>query len=63
VTDRRDKADAGSEEAGGWLLLPATPDHVFRTGADEEQWNKLITEVTLGKWIDPERMPEDPTVN
>ena len=21
MTDRRDKADAGSEEAGGWLLL------------------------------------------
>jgi putative transcriptional regulator len=50
-------------EAGGWLLLPATPDHVFRSGADEEQWNKLITEVTLGKWVDPEKMPEDPTVN
>jgi len=49
-------------EAGGWLLTPATKDHIFGS-ADEEQWNKLITEVTLGKWVDPARMPEDPTVN
>src|SRR5437773_487032 len=49
-------------EAGGWLLLPAKPDHIFDASA-EEQWNKLITEVTLGKWVDVDRLPDDPTVN
>ena len=49
-------------QAGGWLMMPATREHVF-TAEIDEQWNKLITEVTLGKWVDPDQMPEDPSVN
>jgi putative transcriptional regulator len=49
-------------EAGGWLLMPAKQEHIFDASA-EEQWNKLITEVTLGKWVDVDRLPDDPTVN
>jgi len=49
-------------QAGGWILHPATQEHIFEM-TTEEQWNKLIAEVTLGKWVKPDRMPEDPTVN
>jgi putative transcriptional regulator len=49
-------------EAGGWILHPATEEHIFEM-TTEEQWNKLIAEVTLGKWVKPDRVPEDPTVN
>ena len=49
-------------QAGGWLTMPATREHIFSADS-QEQWNKLITEVTLGKWVDPDQMPEDPTVN
>ncbi len=46
---------------GSWLLLPATVDQTF---ADEASlWDKLITQATLGRWIDPKRIPDDPSMN
>jgi putative transcriptional regulator len=48
-------------EAGGWLLAPATREQIF--DEREDQWNKLITELTLGKWVDVDHMPDDPSMN
>ena len=49
-------------ETGSWLTLPAEADQVF--GPDEhEQWSKLMARVTLGRWIDPSQIPDDPNVN
>jgi putative transcriptional regulator len=46
---------------GSWLLSPATASDVF--SADTGQWAKLATRLTLGQWIDPARIPDDPSVN
>jgi putative transcriptional regulator len=46
---------------GAWLTTPAAGDHIF--GADARIWSKLMTIITLGKEIDPSRIPDDPTVN
>jgi putative transcriptional regulator len=46
---------------GAWLLVPAESRHVF--GGDDNLWARLMTEVTLGKWVDPRRIPDDPSVN
>jgi putative transcriptional regulator len=51
----------GELETGSWLTTPATNEHIFET--DEELWSRLTTQVTLGKWIDPARIPEDPSTN
>ena len=48
---------------GAWLLAPASVDEVFGDVSPESLWNKLTTRLTVGKWIDVERMPEDPSVN
>lgn len=51
----------GEMETGSWLTYQATRDIIF--GEDENRWMKIIKEVTLGQWIDPKRIPEDPSVN
>ena len=48
-------------ESGSWLIADATTDIVFND--DERRWMKLLKQVTLGQWIDPKRIPEDPSVN
>jgi len=48
-------------ETESWLLAPADARVVL--DGDMEQWSKLMTSLTLGKWIDPERIPEDPSLN
>ena len=48
-------------ERGSWLTLPATDDQIFKAGDD--LWSKLLTTATLSKWIDPSRIPDDPTLN
>jgi len=48
-------------EAGAWLNHPATPEQIFNT--DPRQWSKLMTQLTLGREIDPRRIPDDPSVN
>jgi putative transcriptional regulator len=51
--------DAEIDE-GAWLLTPATADHIFEKQGD---WSKLSTWLALGKKIDIERIPDDPSVN
>jgi len=48
---------------GAWLLASASADEVFGDTSPDSLWNKLTTRLTVGKWIDVERMPEDPSVN
>ena len=54
-------------EHGAWLATPATREEIFRTGAGDgagkDQWQELMNRLTLGKYIDPDRMPEDPNLN
>ena len=48
-------------ETGSWLIVPAAEEQIFKGGDD--LWSKLLTIATLGKWIDPSRIPDDPTLN
>ena len=48
-------------ETESWLIAPADARVVL--DGDMEQWSKLMTQLTLGKWIDPERIPDDPSLN
>ncbi len=52
-------------EGGSWLMLPAQDEQIFYAGEEdgEELWSKLLATVTLGKWIDPDRIPDDPSLN
>jgi len=47
---------------GAWLVADATADAVFSDETDA-QWAEFMTRLTLGKWIDPEKLPDDPSVN
>ena len=51
----------GEMESGSWLTVAAAPERVFIS--NDQQWSRLMTELTLGRWIDPERIPDDPSVN
>ena len=51
----------GEMETGSWLTFDASNELIFTD--DERRWQKLVKEITLGQWIDPKRIPEDPTVN
>ena len=46
---------------GAWLVTPAAGDQIF--GDDARIWSKLMTILTLGSEIDPNRIPDDPSVN
>lgn len=46
---------------GSWLVLDATDDDVFST--DTQLWTRLHTRANLSKFIDPDRIPDDPNVN
>jgi len=48
-------------EAGSWLATPANLDWIFTE--NEEQWRDLITQLTLGRWVDPNKIADDPSVN
>jgi putative transcriptional regulator len=48
-------------EGGSWLVVPATADRVF--SGDRRQWSRLVAEATLTAWIDPQRIPSDPSLN
>ncbi|MBC8105120.1 MAG: YqgE/AlgH family protein [Anaerolineae bacterium] len=50
-------------EAGSWLTFPADADQIFNAPPGDEQYMKLIQKITIGQYIDPERIPEDPNVN
>ena len=54
--------------AGGWLLAPAAPSDLFveegnGEAAGEAQWSRLTARLTLSRWIEPDRIPDDPSVN
>ncbi len=51
----------GEMESGSWLTGPATVELIFSD--DERRWQNLVKQITLGQWIDPKRIPEDPSVN
>lgn len=48
-------------ETGSWLVADGGEDFVF--GDTDELWSRLLTAATLGRWIKPGQMPEDPSVN
>ena len=52
----------GEIETGSWLMADPNERDVFE-GNDADHWSKLVAAVTLGKWISPDRMPEDPSMN
>ncbi|MEX0777360.1 MAG: YqgE/AlgH family protein [Phycisphaeraceae bacterium] len=47
--------------AGGWLITPAMPDHVFADGPD--LWSTLTCRLTLGMEVNPNVIPNDPRLN
>jgi putative transcriptional regulator len=56
-----DQLDAELEE-GAWLTASADAELVF-TPQLESLWSDLMTRLTLGQWIDPDKVPDDPSVN
>jgi len=56
---------AGQLEAeideGSWLTLPATTADVF--ASTDQLWTRLSKMATLSKWVKPDRIPDDPSVN
>jgi putative transcriptional regulator len=50
-------------ETGSWLNLSATKDQIFPESGGAKLWQKLMQKLTLGQWIDPERIPQDPNLN
>ena len=48
-------------DSGAWILTPAEKSLVF--ASPDAMWKRIITQVTIGKHVDVDRMPEDPSVN
>lgn len=48
-------------ETGAWLLTPGDRDHVFE--AEKDLWKSVITKVTVGRWVDVDQLPDDPSMN
>jgi len=54
----------GEIESESWLIAPADARQVLDgSGGGEERWSKLMTQLTLGKYLDPTRIPDDPSLN
>jgi putative transcriptional regulator len=51
----------GEMRSGSWLTVPATVARAL--GPAGPMWTRLVTEANLGKFIDPRRIPDDPSVN
>lgn len=51
----------GELEEGSWLVCDASAEHVFST--DKQLWTHLTSRTQLSKYIDPDRIPDDPSVN
>ncbi|HEV2296770.1 MAG TPA: YqgE/AlgH family protein [Tepidisphaeraceae bacterium] len=47
---------------GSWIITPATPLDVFQADP-ETQWNKLTARLTAGGYINPDHIPDDPSLN
>jgi putative transcriptional regulator len=48
-------------DSGAWILTPAEKTLVFAN--PDAMWNRIITQVTIGKHVNVDQMPEDPTMN
>jgi putative transcriptional regulator len=49
---------------GAWLLAPATTEQIFQS--EHGSWEVLmraLSRESLGQWLNPESLPEDPSVN
>jgi len=46
---------------GSWLIYDGTADDAFST--DARLWHKLNARIHLSKYMPPERIPDDPSVN
>jgi putative transcriptional regulator len=44
-----------------WLVVDADADEVF--SVDPHLWSRLSTRANLSKFVDPQRIPDDPSVN
>jgi putative transcriptional regulator len=51
----------GEMETGSWLTTAADQELVLE--ASDGTWSRLMQRITLGRWVDPDRIPEDPSVN
>jgi len=51
----------GEMESGAWILTPAESTVVFED--PDVMWRRIMTQVTIGKHVDVDRMPDDPSVN
>jgi putative transcriptional regulator len=47
-------------QTGSWVTVAARKEYVFGENVD---WQRLMTQATLGQYIDPNRIPSDPSVN
>jgi putative transcriptional regulator len=48
-------------QSGSWLIATADRLRVFTAG--DKLWSRLVAELSLRPWVDPERIPPDPSVN
>ncbi len=51
----------GEIEIGSWLTTPATVDAAFQS--DPRQWNKWVTIITGELGVQPDALPDDPSLN
>jgi putative transcriptional regulator len=51
----------GELDAGAWHLVPASADLVLDGG--KSLWSKLTTWISMGRKVDIERIPDDPSLN
>lgn len=52
----------GEIETGSWEIVePAAPDEIF--SLDRRLWERLHTRLALSRFVDPRRIPDDPSVN
>ena len=48
-------------DEGSWLVCDATAGHVF--SVDPNLWSALFSRAHLSKYVPPDRIPDDPSVN
>jgi len=47
-------------QTGSWVTVSGRQEYIFNDNVD---WQKLMIQATLGQYIDPDRIPSDPSVN
>jgi putative transcriptional regulator len=48
-------------QSGSWLVVDANSERIF--GPPGPLWTRLVTEANLSKFVDPRRIPDDPSLN